>query len=246
MTRTRWILPAITFGAMSGVAAACALPYIMTLNPPSAEQALPPFAVLLLVTFLQNTLFASVIAYLGLRAGQTLSIGSALFDASVRAMGTRRTYSLAVSVGLLAGLLVWGLDKVFLPYMPALPQLTDVSITVRAAAILYGGVAEEVLLRLGCLSVVAWVLVRMRLAPSVALTGAIVIAALLFGIGHLPAMAAIVPLSSIVVFRTLLLNALPGLAFGVLYRRYGIEHAIVAHTCADIALLLIVPSIRIS
>jgi len=68
----------------------------------------------------------------------------------------------------------------------------------------------------------------------------------LFGIGHLPAMAAIVPLSSIVVFRTLLLNALPGLAFGVLYRRYGIEHAIVAHTCADIVLLLIIPSIKIS
>lgn len=246
MTRTRWILPAITFGALSGVAAAGALPYIMALNPPSAEQALPPIAVLLLATFLQNTILASVIAYLGLRAGQSMGIGSALFDATVRSTGTRRTYGVAVTVGLLAGLLVWGLDAVFLPYMPSLPQLTDVSITVRAAAILYGGVAEEVLLRLGCLSIVAWVLVRMRLAPSVALTGAIVIAAVLFGIGHLPAMAAVAPLTAVVVFRTLLLNTLPGIAFGLLYRRYGIEHAIVAHTCADIALLLIVPSIKIS
>lgn len=246
MTRTRWILPAITFGVLSGLAAACALPYIMAINPPGTDQALPPFPILLLATFLQNTLLASGIAYLGLRAGQSMGIGSALFDASVRAMGTRRTYSLAVSVGLLAGLLVWGLDKVFLPYMPSLPLMNDVSFTVRAAAILYGGVAEEVLLRLGCLSMVAWVLVRMRLAPSAALTGAIIIAAVLFGIGHLPAMAAIVPLSSIVVFRTLLLNALPGLAFGVLYRRYGIEHAIVAHTFADIVLLLIIPIVRIS
>lgn len=245
MKRTRWILPAITFGALSGIAAACALPYIMTLSPPSTDQALPPFPMLLLTTFVQNTILASIIAYLGLRAGQTIGIGSALFDATVRSTSTRRTYSLAVTVGLLAGMLVWGLDEVFVPYMPSLPQMIDVSIAVRAAAILYGGVAEEVLLRLGCMSMVAWVLVRMRLSPSVAISSAIVIAAVLFGIGHLPAMAAIVPLSPIVVFRTLLLNALPGLAFGVLYRRYGIEHAIVAHTFADIVLLLIVPSIRI-
>ncbi|MFN7472194.1 MAG: type II CAAX prenyl endopeptidase Rce1 family protein [Roseiflexaceae bacterium] len=246
MTRTRWILPAITFGALSGLAAACALPYIMAINPLGTAQALPPFPILLLATFLQNTILASVVAYFGLRAGQTLGIGSALFDATVRSSGNRLTYSLAVTVGLLAGLLVWALDAVFVPYMPSLPLMNDVSFTVRAAAILYGGVAEEVLLRLGCLSMVAWVLVRMRLAPSVALTSAIIIAAVLFGIGHLPAMAAIVPLSSIVVFRTLLLNALPGLAFGVLYRRYGIEHAIVAHTCADIVLLLIILSIKIS
>lgn len=245
MKRTRWILPAITFGALSGLVAACALPYIMTISPPSTDQALPPFPILLLATFVQNTILASIIAYLGLRAGQTIGIGSAVFDATVRSTSTRRTYSLAVTVGLLAGMLVWGLDAVFVPYMPSLPQMIDVSIAVRAAAILYGGIAEEVLLRLGCMSMVAWVLVRMRLSPSVAISSAIVIAAVLFGIGHLPAMAAIVPLSPIVVFRTLLLNALPGLAFGVLYRRYGIEHAIVAHTFADIVLLLIVPSIRI-
>jgi hypothetical protein len=239
-------MPAITFGALSGLAAACALPYIMAINPPGTDQALPPFPILLFATFLQNTILASIIAYLGLRAGQTIGIGSAIFDVTLRSTSTRRTYSLAVTVGLFAGMLVWGLDAVFVPYMPSLPQMIDVSIAVRAAAILYGGVAEEVLLRLGCMSMFAWVLVRIKMTPSVALSCAIVIAAVLFGIGHLPAMAAIVPLTPIIVFRTLLLNALPGIAFGLLYRRYGIEHAIVAHTCADIVLLLIIPSIRIS
>jgi membrane protease YdiL (CAAX protease family) len=37
-----------------------------------------------------------------------------------------------------------------------------------------------------------------------------------------------------VVFRTLVLNALGGLAFGWLFYRHGLEHAMAAHFSADI------------
>lgn len=65
---------------------------------------------------------------------------------------------------------------------------------------------------------------------------AIVIAAILFGVGHLPAVAGIWPLTPLVVIRTIALNALAGLAFGFIYWRWGLEHAMLSHFCADIVL----------
>ena len=47
--------------------------------------------------------------------------------------------------------------------------------------------------------------------------------------GHLPAIAALTPLTPIVILRTVGLNALLGLAFGWLFWRRGLEHAMVAH-----------------
>jgi hypothetical protein len=66
--------------------------------------------------------------------------------------------------------------------------------------------------------------------------------AILFGLGHLPATKAIVPLTPMIVVRAVVLKmALPGIAFGWLYWQYGLETAMVAHFSADILLHLISP-----
>jgi membrane protease YdiL (CAAX protease family) len=63
-----------------------------------------------------------------------------------------------------------------------------------------------------------------------------ILAALLFGLGHLPATAMLVPLTPLVVARAVLLNGLPGIAFGWLYWKRGLEAAMIAHFSADIVL----------
>ncbi|WAS99594.1 CPBP family glutamic-type intramembrane protease [Nannocystis poenicansa] len=68
-------------------------------------------------------------------------------------------------------------------------------------------------------------------------------AAVLFGALHLPAAAQVWPLTHLVVARTLLLNALPGALFGAIYVRRGLEHAIVMHFAADIALHVVLPAV---
>jgi membrane protease YdiL (CAAX protease family) len=68
---------------------------------------------------------------------------------------------------------------------------------------------------------------------------AIALTALLFGALHLPIMAQLTPLTSIVVTRVLLLNGFPGVLFGWLYWRKGLEAAMVAHFSADIILHVI-------
>lgn len=66
-----------------------------------------------------------------------------------------------------------------------------------------------------------------------------IVAALLFGAGHLPTLAALAPLTLITVGRTLFLNGIAGVTFGWLYWRRGLLAAMVAHFSADIVLHVI-------
>lgn len=113
------------------------------------------------------------------------------------------------------------------------------------ASVLYGGIIEEVLLRLFMMSLIAWLLwkvfCRKRLPiPNGVFLGANVIAALLFAAGHLPATAALFgELTPLLLLRCFLLNGGFGLIFGWLYRKYGIVYAMVSHSVFHIVCKLI-------
>jgi hypothetical protein len=106
--------------------------------------------------------------------------------------------------------------------------------------VLYGGVAEEVMLRWGVMSLAAWVLVSLlgRQRHSVAMTLAIVAAAGLFAAAHLPAVAAQVELTPAIVVRTLTLNGVAGLVYGWLFWRHHLEAAMAAHAATHVGMAL--------
>ena len=56
-----------------------------------------------------------------------------------------------------------------------------------------------------------------------------VVSALLFAAGHLPVNEMMFGLTPMIVLRCILLNGVFGLAFGWLYRRYGLRYAMIAH-----------------
>lgn len=101
------------------------------------------------------------------------------------------------------------------------------------AMVTYGGVIEEVMLRLFMMSLVAFLLNKVfgrQEKPGTAiLATANVIAALLFAAGHLPATFILLGSSPLIIFRCFLLNGGFGLLFGWLYRRYGLRYAMIAH-----------------
>ena len=110
--------------------------------------------------------------------------------------------------------------------------------------VLYGGTTEELLLRWGLMTLFVWigwrVVQRRQGAPTPVLVWtAIVLAAFLFGAGHLPALAAMVTLTPLLIIRTIMLNALGGLLFGWLFWRYSLEVAMVAHASFHVALFLL-------
>jgi hypothetical protein len=63
-----------------------------------------------------------------------------------------------------------------------------------------------------------------------------ILAAVLFGLGRLPILTLLVPLTPLVIARTVVLNGLLGIIFGWLYWKRGLEAAMISHFSADIVL----------
>jgi membrane protease YdiL (CAAX protease family) len=65
---------------------------------------------------------------------------------------------------------------------------------------------------------------------------AIVLVAVLFGLGHLPATSRITPLTTMLILRALVLNGIAAIAFGYLYWRHGLEAAMIGHMGAHLVM----------
>ncbi|MBR2925124.1 MAG: CPBP family intramembrane metalloprotease [Clostridia bacterium] len=150
---------------------------------------------------------------------------------------TKKPLLAALIISLIGGLALIFPDLLFFGrYEQALLDVYAVKPTIPylLATVTYGAVIEEVMLRLFMMSLVAFVLhllfERRREGVSTwVLVAANVISALLFAAGHLPATKIMFGLSPMIVLRCFLLNGLFGVAFGWLYRRFGLRYAMIAH-----------------
>lgn len=112
------------------------------------------------------------------------------------------------------------------------------------ASVLYGGVIEEVMLRLFNMSLVAFALHKLfwrkqEQTPVAALIAANILSSLLFAAGYLPATQMLMELSPMIIFRCFLLNGGVGLLLGWLYRKHGLRYAMIAHAGCHIVSKLI-------
>ena len=146
-----------------------------------------------------------------------------------------KTIIVTIVGGILFSLDYWTFGRV----IPTLQELTKLTITVNAifASILYGGIVEELLLRLFMMSLLVFVLWKLfyrkigaeQIPPGIYIV-ANVLAAALFAAGHLPATAgAFGELTPLLIFRCFLLNGAFGIIFGCLYKKYGIQYAMAGH-----------------
>ncbi|HEY4540957.1 MAG TPA: CPBP family intramembrane glutamic endopeptidase [Noviherbaspirillum sp.] len=210
---------------------------------------LPMLMVLLLagplLTLLVATVIGTVLApHVGLRA---LTASAA---ATPRWKELRASAGLSVSLGLaLAGIVV-AVDRALQPLLPAAwVEAARMSAQMQdwrtlAVGLLYGGLTEEITLRWGVMSLLAWLGWKLlgrrdEAVRAPVMWGAIVLAALLFGLGHLPAAAASAPLDTVLVLRTVLLNALAGVVYGWLFWRRHLEAAMLAHASTHVGFALL-------
>ncbi len=150
---------------------------------------------------------------------------------------TKKPLLAALVISLIGGLGMIFPDLLFFgKYEPALLDMYTAKPTIPylLATVTYGAVIEEIMLRLFMMSLVAFVLhllfERKRMEVSTAvLVAANVVSALLFAAGHLPVNEMTFGLTPMIVLRCLLLNGVFGLAFGWLYRRFGLRYAMIAH-----------------
>ena len=106
------------------------------------------------------------------------------------------------------------------------PQL-DIPLIARLG---YGGVGEEIIARWGLLTGFMALAMRLGRGRDAAFWIANAAAALLFALGHFGALFAMVAHPSAVLMAAVVLgNFVPAMGFGWLYRRHGIESAMLAH-----------------
>ena len=248
-----WILLA---AATIGLIAIIPYSFAIQGGPPSQADMQMPLALLVTIQIASQVLLVGVAIWVGLSFANAIGLGLPILESALRREPIRDQINLmlpiSIALGVLGALLVVALDLyVFHPALMSEMGSAAAPLTIRSSATpswwqgllasLYGGFDEELLLRLCVMSFLAWlgryVSKTAEGRPTVAVFWtANVLAAILFGLGHLPATSALVPLTPLVIVRAVVLNGVIGVAAGYLYFTRGLESAMVSHFSADIIL----------
>ena len=230
------------------IAAMLVIPYTVSLT--SNETKIT--ALILLLSAAQNLILFGIVIFFGLLLAGKTGMGSPILQGLLegKKQGKEFINILPISAGLgfLAGVLIIILS---IPFDSAIPEFSSSSEFFVPAwmgflASFYGGIGEEILLRLFVVTLLVWItfIIKKDKNGNPTIFGvwlSIVLAAIIFGLGHLPTTAQLVALTPIVILRAIILNGIGGVIFGWLYWKKGLESAMIAHFCADIVLHVITP-----
>jgi hypothetical protein len=238
------------------------LPYDISLqkNSPQFTHLSLPLPVILLIQVGIQILILGLLTGVGLWLAEPLDLGAPKLESWLEGKISIRDYYssiiLIVLIGLAVSALVFFVDIAILnPMIRGSLQSSGLKLTSIATppiwegllASFYGGFTEEILLRLFLMTSLAWVGKKLFNRRNRLPTGGVMwisnlLAALVFGLSHLPSAISIgLPMTSLVIARILILNGLPGVVYGWLYWKQGLGSAMLAHLSSDILLHVIAP-----
>lgn len=234
----------------SVTAAMLALPYTFSLSPVLSKIASPA---LVAAAFFQSIFIFSLAIFFGLllakRLGFRLPILEGLTGKESFSLSFKSVLWLSVALGVISGILILGFSLLFTDLsINFLQAEVSVAIWKGFLASFYGGIGEEVLFRLFVLTVFVWIFHKIKGSPDsqpspAIVWAAIIISAVLFGLGHLGITADLTAITPLVIARAILLNGVPAIIFGWLYWKKGLESAIIAHFSTDIVIHVITPAL---
>lgn len=235
--RTGWMLWSL---GMTGAVAA-GLQVLPTLL---ADRELPlPRWAMGAISLVQSGVYLLIAVLIGCKLGPQVGLGAPILAGtqSLTSGATWRSLAGAFGVGAGCGVLLHALGTVAPEGIRTLGETLRVPLLTK---VLYGGITEEVLIRWGLMTFILWLLVRLSghraSGHGLRVGAAITVSALLFGLGHLPVVAAMAEaLTASVVVYVLAGNFGFGVVFGYLYFRRGIESAMVAHATAHVVAVML-------
>ncbi|MEX2571525.1 MAG: CPBP family intramembrane glutamic endopeptidase [Gemmatimonadota bacterium] len=246
------------FAVLYGIGAISTLGLLPIVVPAARQQleATPelgiPFPAFVALSLLNPLIILAITVAMGIRLAPQLGLRSYIDERVVT--GTpilpklRSDLPLAFLLGGIGGTALILLDVAFWNLLgPELEQLGAEqrrTLGLTLAGVLYGGIAEELMMRWGMMSFLAWAAWRLvsrgESPPGTGVMwGAVIGAAIAFGLAHLPAVAAAAPLTTPLILRTVSLNAIGGLIFGWLFWRRSLEAAMASHASFHVVFSLI-------
>lgn len=235
---TLWI------AGMAGVAALAftVLPQLHAKTPTPSL----PLGGAIAASMVQSGLLLTLAVWLGIRLAKPLGFGAPVLEALFSGSGAGAALKRLLLPTIAAGIVTAGLLYYLGTVAPTDLQDPEAAFHIPLAAkLLYGGITEELLMRWGLMTLLVWLPWRFLQQRNGLPRGrwiafGVLVSALLFAAGHLPAVVAMkAPLTAPVVTYVLAGNALPGILFGILYWRRGIEASILAHALAHAVAVLV-------
>lgn len=227
------------------------LPYVTTIQAEILKNIPMSLPVVLLISVVQSTMLFAILIFIGLKISTKLGLKIPILESYIAkkksTVDVKQIIKLSVLLGVLSGIAIIVLDIVFTKLGVNLMGQAPTPIWQGFLASFYGGIAEEILLRLFFMSFIVWLMSKLTKSKSkviennVLMWSSISIAAIIFGIGHLPITSTLTTITPLVIIRAILLNGIGGVVFGWLYWEKGLESAMIAHFSADIIIHVLLP-----
>lgn len=207
-----------------------------------------PLYVLFIITSVQLAVMGFILTFLGVtlakKTNLKLGILTSLFDKNEkREKIEKKPLFLSIALGVFTAFILAASDKFYFSHY--IEKIKESEPTFNflgmVTGVLYGGIIEEVMMRLFLMSLLVWIF--MKLFKNKLHWIAIILSSLVFAAGHLPATEALFgEINTILLARCILLNGIGGIFFGYLYWKKGFEYGVFAHMSTHIALqLLFIP-----
>jgi membrane protease YdiL (CAAX protease family) len=213
-----------------------------------------PLSAAILVQIIQASIFSAIAIFIGLFLGKKVSLGAPIIEdwLNAESLEDRLRPILIISIvpGILVGITLFVLDRFAFAFFaePVTAFQAKTPLWQRFLVSFYGGIGEEVFMRLFLMTLVVWIIHKLTRKTGTIPSDknvwlSIIIVSVVFGLGHLPMTATFTDITPVVVIRAIVLNGIAGIVFGWLYWKKGLEAAIISHFSADIILHVMLPSI---
>jgi Type II CAAX prenyl endopeptidase Rce1-like len=230
------------------------MPYALALNPHALDNVRIPIWAALTASVVQTMILVAIAVAIGLWLGPAIGLGAPRLrqwlsgDRAGAWAALKPSIVPAVAAGILGSVLIVALDvTVFKGSVQSIGDTAAIPVPSYWQGLLasfYGGINEELLLRLGVMTLIARVgavLLRQHPVSPAVYWFAILVSAIGFGLGHLPAASQVMALTAFSVTRTIVLNGLLGVIFGWFYWKRGLASAMVSHFSGDLILHVLLP-----
>lgn len=240
--------------SVSIIANIAILPYAFSLDVVHTKELPVPLPVAVLIQITQATIFFAVAIFFGLLLGKKVGLGAPFIESWLTSEKAKvepgPILRIAALLGIVVGAAIFVLDRfIFSIFVEPITAFQETPpIWTRLLASFYGGVGEEIAMRLFLMTLLVWITYKIKrtnngMPTHTGVWLAIILISVLFGLGHLPMTARFTEITTIVVLRAILLNGIAGITFGWLYWKKGLEAAMISHFTTDIVLHVIMPSL---
>jgi hypothetical protein len=231
------------------ISIACVFPYVITVQADVIKKIGQPIEIIFFAQLIQSLILFSITIFLGLLFTKKINFQIPLITAILEKKDYQKIIKNILGKSIILGMITAGiiyiLDNLFMIGGATISTHQNYApIWQKLLASFYGGITEEILMRLFLMTFFIWIgmkIFRQNQPTKTNITISIFLAAIIFGLGHLPITASITTLTSLIIIRAIVLNGIGGIIFGWLFWKKGLESAMIAHFTTDIFLLTILP-----